>query len=192
MKNRNKNILMLLMLMITFTIIGLSGCANKDKDEAIKIWNKTGYEISVNDNKIKKDEALELKKQDIKSDDYDISVSYDDGIKHTLGSIKISEIKNKIEIRYEDEVTYLLYETKDGNTVNTKQEELDKLNKKKEKEKENSTENNSTNQEEPVESNKNQNSGAVQKEAPSSNDTGTHESSNNDNCVDVDDPNNYY
>ena len=55
-----------MMLMLTLTIVGLSGCANKEKEETIKIWNKTGYEININDNKIKKDEAFELKKREKK------------------------------------------------------------------------------------------------------------------------------
>lgn len=190
MKNRNKSILILMMLMLTLTIVGLSGCANKEKEETIKIWNKTGYEININDNKIKKDEAFELKKRDKKADKYDINISYNDGSKYALGSIKISEINSKIEIRYEDGITYLLYETKNGKIVNTKKEELNKQNE--QKTKEDSTENNAQSQKEPVESNKNQNNDAVKKEAPSSNDTSTNESSNNDNCVDVDDPNNYY
>lgn len=190
MKNKNKNILILIMLILALTIIGLSGCANKEKEEAIKIWNKTGYEINMNDNKIKKDEAFELKKRDKKADKYDINISYSDGSKYALGIIKISEINSKIEIRYEDGVTYLLYKTKNGKTINTKKEELDKQNE--QKTKEDSAENNVPNQKEQVGSNKNQNNGAVEEEEPSSNDTGTHESSNNDNCVDVDDPNNYY
>lgn len=190
MKNKNKNILILIMLILALTIIGLSGCANKEKEEAIKIWNKTGYEINMNDNKIKKDEAFELKKRDKKADKYDINISYSDGSKYALGIIKISDINSKIEIRYEDGVTYLLYKTKNGKTINTKKEELDKQNE--QKTKEDSAENNVPNQKEQVGSNKNQNNGAVEEEEPSSNDTGTHESSNNDNCVDVDDPNNYY
>ena len=190
MKNRNKNVFILMMLMLALNIIGLSGCANIEKEEAIKIWNKTGYEINMNDNKIKKDEAFELKKRDKKADKYDINISYDDGSKHALGSIKVSEINSKIEIRYEDGITYLLYETKNGKIVNTKKEELNKQNEQKIKDE--STENNAPNQKEQVGSNKNQNNGATENEEPSSNDTGTHESSNNDNCVDVDDPNNYY
>lgn len=191
MKNRNKSILILMILMLALTIVGLSGCADKEKEQTIKIWNKTGYEISINDNKIKQDEALELKKQDNKTDKYDINISYNnDGSKYALGSIKISEINSKIEIRYEDGITYLLYETKNGKIVNTKKEEIDKQNE--QKTKEDSTENNAQSQKEPVESNKNQNNEAVEKEEPNSNETGTHESSNNDNCVDVDDPNNYY
>lgn len=190
MKNRNKSILILMMLMLTLTIVGLSGCANKEKEETIKIWNKTGYEININDNKIKKDEAFELKKRDKKADKYDINISYNDGSKYALGSIKISDINSKIEIRYEDGITYLLYETKNGKIVNTKKEELNKQNE--QKTKQDSTENNDQSQKEIGGSNKNQNNEAVEKEEPNSNETGTHESSNNDNCVDVDDPNNYY
>lgn len=180
----------LLVFAVSIAIIfGLSACSEKDNKEVIKIWNKTDYEISVNNNKIKQGKFIEIDNKD-QEDQYNINISYDDGVEINLGKVKLSDIKENIEIKYEDGVTYIKYVTKKGDEINTKESELQKEEKSKSKAQDVRSQ----------ETQKNEVKSNIEKESSSSNNTNSHDqsdnnskpTSSNDNCVDVDDPNNYY
>ena len=66
MKKLKKSfITMMLMLAVVFA---LSACSSQDKEETVKVLNKTGFDISMNNHKIKKDKSYEIKvKEDKKT-----------------------------------------------------------------------------------------------------------------------------
>lgn len=192
MKKLKKSfITMMLMLAVVFA---LSACSSQDKEETVKVLNKTGFDISMNNHKIKKDKSYEIKvKEDKKT--YRLKISYQDGDIKELGSVKLGDIKSKIEIKYEDGVTFMAYETKKGKKVSTKEKEL-----KAKIEAATSTpatENTQATRQQTVVSGNNQRStskntapaNTQKNQRPAGGNSGA--AKNNDNCVDPDDPNNY-
>ena len=184
---------MMLMLAVVFA---LSACSSQDKEETVKVLNKTGFDISMNNHKIKKDKSYEIKvKEDKKT--YRLKISYQDGDIKELGSVKLGDIKSKIEIKYEDGVTFMAYETKKGKKVSTKEKEIKA---KIEAEAATSTpakENTQATRQQTVVSENNQRStskntapaNTQKNQRPAGGNSGA--AKNNDNCVDPDDPNNY-
>ena len=182
---------MMLMLALVFA---LSACSSQDKEETVKVLNKTGFDISMNNHKIKKDKSYEIKvKEDKKT--YKLKISYQDGDIKELGSVKLGDIKSKIEIKYEDGVTFMAYETKKGKKVSTKEKEL-----KAKIEAATSTpatENTQATRQQTVAAGNNQSStskntapaNTQKNQRPAGGNSGA--AKNNDNCVDPDDPNNY-
>lgn len=192
MKKLKKSfITMMLMLAVVFA---LSACSSQDKEETVKVLNKTGFDISMNNHEIKKDKSYEIKvKEDKKT--YKLKISYQDGDIKELGSVKLGDIKSKIEIKYEDGVTFMKYETKKGKKVSTKEKELKA---KIEAEAATSaTENTQATRQQTVVSGNNQRStskntapaNTQKNQRPAGGNSGA--AKNNDNCVDPDDPNNY-
>ena len=196
MKKLKKSfITMMLMLAVVFA---LSACSSQDKEETVKVLNKTGFDISMNNHKIKKDKSYEIKvKEDKKT--YRLKISYQDGDIKELGSVKLGDIKSKIEIKYEDGVTFMAYETKKGKKVSTKEKELKA---KTEAEASTSTsaratENTQATRQQTVAAGNNQRStskntapaNTQKNQRPAGGNSGA--AKNNDNCVDPDDPNNY-
>ena len=192
MKNLKKSfITLMLMLALVFA---LSACSSQYKEETVKVLNKTGFDISMNKHKIKKDKSYEIKvKEDKKT--YRLKISYQDGDIKELGSVKLGDIKSKIEIKYEDGVTFMAYETKKGKKVSTKEKEL-----KAKTEAATSTpatENTQATRQQTVVSGNNQRStskntapaNTQKNQRPAGGNSGA--AKNNDNCVDPDDPNNY-
>ena len=194
MKNLKKSfITMMLMLALVFA---LSACSSQDKEETVKVLNKTGFDISMNNHKIKKDKSYEIKvKEDKKT--YKLKISYQDGDIKELGSVKLGDIKSKIEIKYEDGVTFMEYETKKGKKVSTKEKELKAKIEEEAATSTPATENTQATRQQTVVSGNNQRStskntapaNTQKNQRPAGGNSGA--AKNNDNCVDPDDPNNY-
>ena len=194
MKKLKKSfITMMLMLAVVFA---LSACSSQDKEETVKVLNKTGFDISMNNHKIKKDKSYEIKvKEDKKT--YKLKISYQDGDIKELGSVKLGDIKSKIEIKYEDGVTFMAYETKKGKKVSTKEKELKAKIEAEAATSIPATENTQATRQQTVVSGNNQRStskntapaNTQKNQRPAGGNSGA--AKNNDNCVDPDDPNNY-
>ena len=194
MKKLKKSfITMMLMLAVVFA---LSACSSQDKEETVKVLNKTGFDISMNNHKIKKDKSYEIKvKEDKKT--YKLNISYQDGDIKELGSVKLGDIKSKIEIKYEDGVTFMAYETKKGKKVSTKEKELKAKIEAEEATSTPATENTQATRQQTVVAGNNQRStskntapaNTQKNQRPAGGNSGA--AKNNDNCVDPDDPNNY-
>lgn len=194
MKNLKKSfITMMLMLALVFA---LSACSSQDKEETVKVLNKTGFDISMNNHKIKKDKSYEIKvKEDKKT--YKLKISYQDGDIKELGSVKLGDIKSKIEIKYEDGVTFMEYETKKGKKVSTKEKELKVKIEAEAATSTPATENTQATRQQTVAAGNNQSStskntapaNTQKNQRPAGGNSGA--AKNNDNCVDPDDPNNY-
>ena len=193
MKKLKKSfITMMLMLAVVFA---LSACSSQDK-ETVKVLNKTGFDISMNNHKIKKDKSYEIKvKEDKKT--YKLKISYQDGDIKELGSVKLGDIKSKIEIKYEDGVTFMAYETKKGKKVSTKEKELKAKIEAEAATSTPATENTQATRQQTVVAGNNQRStskntapaNTQKNQRPAGGNSGA--AKNNDNCVDPDDPNNY-
>lgn len=184
---------MMLMLAVVFA---LSACSSQDKEETVKVLNKTGFDISMNNHEIKKDKSYEIKvKEDKKT--YKLKISYQDGDIKELGSVKLGDIKSKIEIKYEDGVTFMKYETKKGKKVSTKEKELKAKIEAEAATSTPATENTQATRQQTVVSGNNQRStskntapaNTQKNQRPAGGNSGA--AKNNDNCVDPDDPNNY-
>ena len=194
MKKLKKSfITMMLMLAVVFA---LSACSSQDKEETVKVLNKTGFDISMNNHEIKKDKSYEIKvKEDKKT--YKLKISYQDGDIKELGSVKLGDIKSKIEIKYEDGVTFMKYETKKGKKVSTKEKELKAKIVAEAATSTSATENTQATRQQTVVSGNNQRStskntapaNTQKNQRPAGGNSGA--AKNNDNCVDPDDPNNY-
>ena len=162
---------MMLMLAVVFA---LSACSSQDKEETVKVLNKTGFDISMNNHKIKKDKSYEIKvKEDKKT--YKLKISYQDG----------------------DGVTFMAYETKKGKKVSTKEKELKAKIEAEAATSTPATENTQATRQQTVVAGNNQRStskntapaNTQKNQRPAGGNSGA--AKNNDNCVDPDDPNNY-
>ena len=188
MRKLSKNILVLALSIAVLFV--LSGCSDNDDKEGVKIWNKTGYDISMNNNKIKQGKSIKIESSNNGDEKYNIKISYSGGAEVSLGSVILSDIKENIEIKYEDGVTFIQYVTKKGDKISTKESELQKKLNAEPK----------SPDVKPQETQNNEVKNNIEQGTPSSNNTNSEEgsdnnskpTSSNDNCVDVDDPNNYY